>query len=162
MLSIRKGQFETNSSSCHVFIYDKKDNVEVPFVVELKTEEADDPLNVYFYDKYIWFKMDVERCPATLLDQTDMIGFLKDLYSIGVSTIICKDKYITSLIEMIKNGEELNGWGFIREPGDKELLKIILFSPNNIIDTVSDDYDMKKYVQKKYGKNKSFIAYRLT
>lgn len=147
MIQIRMGQYETNSSSCHVYIYDNSTNVTVPSVVRLTEGARDSALNNFFNDYLDWYH------PS---DQEDMKYFLRELYRCGVRTIECSNKSIKKLASDIKESGDFG-------VGDVELLKIILFGDNIIIDTLRDDTGIifSKYVAEKYGKNKKFVSVRV-
>lgn len=147
MIQIRMGQYETNSSSCHVYVYDDSTNVTVPSVVKLTEGARDSALNIFFNDYLDWYN------PS---DKEDMTYFLQELYRCGVRTIESSNKSIKKLASDIKESGDFG-------VGNTELLKIILFGDNIIIDTLRDDagIEFSEYVAAKYGKNKKFVSVRV-
>lgn len=147
MIQIRMGQYETNSSSCHVYVYDDSTNVTVPSVVRLTEGARDSALNTFFNDYLDWYNPN---------DHEDMKYFLQELYRCGVRTIESSNKSIKKLASDIKESGDFG-------VGNVELLKIILFGDNIIIDTLRDDAGIvfSEYVAAKYGKNKKFVSVRV-
>lgn len=150
MIQIRMGQYETNSSSCHVYVYDDSTNVTVPSVVRLTEGARDSALNTFFNDILDNYYAISEY------GQEDMKYFLQELYRCGVRTIESSNKSIKKLASDIKESGDFG-------VGNVELLKIILFGDNIIIDTLRDDVGIifSEYVAAKYGKNKKFVSVRI-
>ena len=53
MITVRHGIFETNSSSCHVYVYfPDRDTANVPTTVKLIPDDNSTPVQRYFTDYY--------------------------------------------------------------------------------------------------------------
>lgn len=153
MITIRSGFYETNSSSCHVFIYRPGDTVSVPSSITLKVDNEDTILDTMFNDFYAWFRVD--RGYSSSLDD-DFIQFLAMLYLLGVKEVKCSDKIVEEIFSDIKN----NKHHIYRKPS--EALKIILFGTDTKCITLEDGSDFDKEIEKKFGKGYEYIARRLT
>ena len=93
MITIRHELFETNSSSCHVYVYfPKKDTAEVPATVKLIPDDESTPLQRAFNDNYTWIDDDPEGLEI----------FLARLLVIGVKNIRCSDKKVEKMVKKVK------------------------------------------------------------
>ena len=96
MIHIRHNIFETNSSSCHVFVYDPKGSAQVQKTVTLVPDSDDSMLNILFNDYYCWYRPEREF-------EDDYLGrFLNNLLAIGVRTVKCSDENVVKLFELYK------------------------------------------------------------
>lgn len=149
MISIRNGMFETNSSSCHVFVYNPEDSVSVPNTVTLVPNNEDSMLNILFNDTYCWYSHSPD------LFEYSMEEFLSALIAIGVKEVKCSDKRVVALFEnLINEGRSYNWYG--------NDLSIVLFSDNTKLTTISDHYDIHKIVEEEFGKEYKYITRRLS
>ena len=98
MIQIRFDMFETNSSSCHVFMFPKGMEIKIPPVVFLDDSggSKDNMPNLYFND--INFGEDYTT------------PFIQMLYRCGVKEIkyTGTDKYVTEAIEKYKDEDNSN------------------------------------------------------
>jgi len=151
MITIRHGVFETNSSSCHVYVYfPTKDSAKVPATVKLIPNDESTPVQRCFNDYYMW--MD--------LDQESMENFLARLFVIGVKNIRCSDKKVEELVKKVKlypQGHCSWGWNC-----DKESFALALFGSMTEMTTISDHLDMEAEVKEKYGEDAEMLAIRLS
>jgi len=151
MITIRSEMFETNSSSCHVFVFDANSEPVVPVKVELVVENNDTPLNTLFNDFYVWYDCDPK------LFEEDMAAFIQKLYDAGVGHIKCKDKRIEEIALKVKNGEI-----YCRHSSVPEKIARALFSnPVNIIE-LEDYEDFMSIIEEKFGPGKDYISKRLS
>lgn len=126
MIQIRNGIFETNSSSCHVFMIPKNTDIKIPKTVILEDEcSADNMLNIYFND-INWGKDDIEP-------------FIQFLYKCGVQEIRYNGRYsyVNDLIKKYKNSDP-NEF-YIRR--NEESLKKVCFG-TGIKLTTMEDYEV--------------------
>jgi hypothetical protein len=149
MIQIRNCLFETNSSSCHVFIYNPDESVSVPRTVTLVPNNEDSMLNILFNDTYCWY------ADSLKLFTDSMETFLSSLIAIGIKKVRCSDERIVELFEnLINEGRSYNTYG--------DGLSIVLFSDNTKLTTISDHYDIHEIVEEEYGKEYKFITRRLS
>lgn len=148
MITIRNGLFETNSSSCHCYVYfPKTDTANIPSTVELIPDNTDTPLQRMFNDFYMWFGFDEDY----------VARFIARLYKMGVKTIKCSDKDVKALANRIKQG------GYERPLyTDTEALSLALFGSKTQMTTLEDSIDMREYVKKQYGEDAELITIRLS
>ena len=143
MISIRKGLFETNSSSCHVFVYRPENSITVPKTVELRIGQEETMLDIVFNDQYVWF-------PSSCVDE-----FLLDLAAIGVENVKCSDSRIVELFEKYKDNKQAQKYS------DKNLAHA-LFDPEVKLTTIEDCFLSDEEIEKRFGKGYDFYAYRLS
>lgn len=143
MISIRKGLFETNSSSCHVFVYRPENSITVPKTVELRIGQEETMLDIVFNDQYVWF-------PSSCVDD-----FLLDLAAIGVENVKCSDSRIVELFEKYKDNKQAQKYS------DKNLAHV-LFDPEVKLTTIEDCFLSDEEIEKQFGKGYDFYAYRLS
>lgn len=147
MIQIRRSFFETNSSSCDVFIYNTKSNIDIPSALELHIGQDNNPVDRYFDDLYEWIK----ECPE------DVTGFLLNLFKLGVKEIECADKEIVNIFERIKRGNitENDFYSYVVNCPLQ-----YLFCDDIHLECVEEDF--VNDVVKSYGKNYSCLSIRLT
>lgn len=151
MITIRSRMFETNSSSCHVFVFDAKSDPVVPATVELVVENNDTPLNTLFNDFYIWYNH------SPKLFEEDMADFIQKLYDVGVGHIKCKDNKIEELALKVKTGEV-----YARHTKCPEKIARALFSiPVHVIE-LEDYEDFRSIIEERFGPGKDYISRRLS
>jgi hypothetical protein len=149
MITIRNGLFETNSSSCHCYVYfPKTDTANIPSTVELIPDNKDTPLQRMFNDYYEWFGYD-EVCVER---------FLARLYKMGIKTIKCSDKDVETLAKRIKK----DGCETYLRFTDTEALSLALFGSKSQMITLEDEIDMRGYIKKQYGEDAEFLSIRLS
>jgi hypothetical protein len=142
MIEIRDGFFETNSSSCHVFIYHTNQNVSFPKVVILTPNSDDSPLDILFNDYYCWYDFS-----SDFVD--DMSRFLSRLKKAGVKTVKCSDKRIVNLFSAV-------------EPyGDISALPYII-SGNVEVETMEDYLVDSDTIKRDHGEDASYFSIRLS
>ena len=156
MIQIRKGQFETNSSSCHVFVY-KDDNVVVPKIVTFIPNNNDTIRDTFFNDYYIYYQYN----PNSKYDIEDMKEFICKVLMTGVEDIRCSDKRIEQLTEEVKNDIK-NGMDTSRYCRNREAFKHILFDENVKITTMEDFMVCPEEIEKEFGKGYNYLAHRLS
>ena len=150
MITVRHGVFETNSSSCHVYVYfPNKDTANIPATVELIPDDESTPLQRRFNDSYMWFS----HYPD------EMEHFLAKLFIIGVKKVKCSDKKVEELARLVKREPQghLGYWGI-----DKEAFSLAFFGSMTEMTTISDHLDMEKEVKEKYGEDAEMISVRLS
>lgn len=152
MIQIRNGLFETNSSSCHVFVYKQK-KVVVPESVELVPDSDDSILNIIFNDYFNWYIP--ER------SNNEMITFIDYLYMMGIKTITCSDESISKLIESRKNCTN-RGKGYLPGFRTYKQLRDVLFNKNTILTTMEDFEVYPDNIEERYGAGYKFAAFRLS
>ena len=154
MIQIRSSQWETNSSSCHVFVFDKNTDVNIPSVLELKIETTDTPLNIYFNDVYVWYDCDPKGF------EEDMADFINLMFTLGVGTIKCKDDRIEKLAQAIKDGTYD---GYYRKYNSDNKAKA-LFSPSTKVITLCDNAGLifSEEVKRRFGEDKDYFSLRLS
>lgn len=150
MIQIRSSFFETNSSSCHVFVYNTKEDVSVPNVVELHPDSRDNMLDILFNDHYIWYR------GRDIFDD-DMTEFIDSLYSIGVKTIKCN--FDNKLKKLIRDRKDNFSSHYAY---NKEAFKRVLFGQDTKLEVIEDYMDFDKIVKKEYGKDYDYISRRLS
>ena len=92
MITVRHGVFETNSSSCHVYVYfPDRDTANVPTTVKLIPDDNSTPVQRYFNDYYMW----MDYYPEGLEK------FLARLFVIGVKNIRCSDKKVEEMVKKV-------------------------------------------------------------
>ncbi|MEE3344039.1 MAG: hypothetical protein VZS44_08115 [Bacilli bacterium] len=148
MISIRQGMFETNSSSCHVFVYDTKASVTAPKTVTLVPNSDDSMLNILFNDYYRWYRH--------RYDDDDMDRFLMDLLSIGVIEVKCSDQKVVDLFERLKDE------GKTYSSHNKEGLIQILFNDTTKLTTMEDFEVCQESVDEEFGKGYKYYSIRLS
>lgn len=149
MITIRNGLFETNSSSCHCYVYfPKTDTANIPSTVELIPDNKNTPLQRMFNDYYAWIDFD-EDCVAK---------FIAYLYKMGVKTIKCSDKKVKTLANRIKEDGYENYLRFT----NTEALSLALFGSKAQMITLEDEIDMRGYIKKQYGEDAEFLSIRLS
>ena len=156
MIQIRKGQFETNSSSCHVFVY-KDDNVVVSKTITFIPNNNDTIRDTFFNDYYIYYQYN----PNSKYDIEDMKEFICKVLMTGVEDIRCSDKRIEQLTEEVKNDIK-NGMDTSRYCRNREAFKHILFDENVKITTMEDFMVCPEEIEKEFGKGYSYLAHRLS
>ena len=151
MITIRHGVFETNSSSCHVYVYfPTKDTANVPATVKLIPDDESTPLQRAFNDNYTWIDYDPEGLEI----------FLARLLVIGVKNIRCSDKKVEEMVKKVKLYPQGHcSWGWTC---DKESFALILFGSMTEMTTISDHLDMEAEVKEKYGEDAEMLAVRLS
>lgn len=151
MITIRHGLFETNSSSCHVYVYfPTKDSAKVPETVKLIPDDESTPLQQYFNDYYMW----MDYYPEGLEK------FLARLLVIGVKNIRCSDKKVEEMVKKVKlNPQGHCSWSW---SCNKESFPLILFGSMTEMITLSDHIDMEEEVKEKYGEDAEMLATRFS
>lgn len=149
MIQIRTTMFETNSSSCHVFVYDPKCSVKVPKTVTLVPDNEDSILNILFNDYYRWYR------PERNFEDDYIGGFLNSLLAIGVRTVKCSDENVVKLFELLK--EKGNYYC-----GNKKGLTLALFNDSTKLTTMEDFAVCQEAVDKKFGKGYKYLSIRLS
>lgn len=151
MIQIRKMIFETNSSSCHCYVYfPKTDTANVPSTVELIPDNKDTPLQRMFNDCYVWMDFDEDY----------VARFLTRLYKMGVRTIKCSDKKVKALANRIKQGEYETPFSLWST--DTDTLSLALFGSKTQMTTLEDGINMREFVKKQYGEDAELISIRLS
>lgn len=149
MLEIRKNMFETNSSSCHVFVYDPKGTANVQKTVSLIPNAEDTMLNILFNDYYCWYR------PERDFEDDYMAGFLNNLLAIGVREVKCPDENIVKLFELLKER------GNYRCYNKKGLIQVLFNETTQL--TTMEDFDVcQEAVDNQFGEGKKFISLRLS
>lgn len=152
MIQIRNSMFETNSSSCHVFVYKRK-KVVVPESVELVPDSNDSILNVIFNDYFRWYRP--ER------SNDEMSTFIDYLYMMGIKTITCSDESISKLIESRKNCTNHSN-GYLPGFRTYKQLRDVLFNTDTILTTMEDFEVYPEKIEEMYGSDYKFAAFRLS
>lgn len=147
MLEIRKGLFETNSSSCHVFCFSKDAQPAVPKSVTLRPNVEDTFLDIWFNDTYCYFNMDPRLFKENIEQQIDV------LYSMGVETITCSDNRVQEIADQRK--DNYIHYNPIR-------LACALFGNDTQLFEVEDFLIDEDYMSALYGKECNYFSYRLT
>ena len=126
MIQIRTDMFETNSSSCHVFLFPRNMEICIPSVINLDDEyyTKDNMPNLIFND-----------CNWGEDDTTPLIQFF---YKCGVKTInyIGRHKYVTEAIEKYKDQTDFDY--ICGLPFNEASLKKACFGTNVKIETIED------------------------
>lgn len=127
MIQIRNDMFETNSSSCHVFMFPKGMGIRVPSTVVLNDEynTVDNMPNLFFND-INW-------------GEEYTTPFIQMLYRCGVKEIKYsgKNKYVTEAIEKYK--EEDNSNAQLEYPRlDVTYFKKVVFGTDVKLTTMED------------------------
>ena len=149
MITIRHGLFETNSSSCHVYVYfPKKDTAEVPATVKLIPDDESTPLQRAFSDNYTWIDYDPEGLEI----------FLARLLVMGVKNIRCSDKKVEEMVKKVKRCPQ----EYCARDFDKEAYTLALFGSMTEMTTLSDHLDIEREVKKQYGKDAKSLVIRLS
>ena len=143
MIEIRDGFFETNSSSCHVFIYHTNQNVSFPKVVTLTPNSYDNPLDILFNDYYGWFDYDSSGFAS------DICKFLGKLKKAGIKTVKCSDKRIVNLFNDAEPYGDISGMPYIIS-GDVK------------VDTMEDYLVDADKIKEDHGDDASYFAIRLS
>ena len=143
MIQIRQGCFETNSSSCDVYVFDPNQKVSVPLTVELVVGDESTPLNRifnYYYDWFIYFPQ-----------EPDLGHFICTLYKLGVKNIKCSD---TKVQEFLKDFDATQ-----YSPSCPSLLLYVLFGKSEYCEV--EDYMLDdEYITKHFGEGKEYFAMR--
>ena len=149
MIQIRQTMFETNSSSCHVFVYDPKGSAQVQKTVTLVPNSDDSILNIMFNDYYHWYRPELEF-------DDDYIGdFLNSLLAIGVRTVKCSDKNVVKLFELYKERGNYRCY-------NKNGLIQILFNDTTKLTTMKDFEMCQEEIEQKFGKEYEYRSLRLS
>ena len=149
MITIRHGLFETNSSSCHVYVYfPKKDTAEVPATVKLIPDDESTPLQRAFNDNYTWIDYDPEGLEI----------FLARLLVMGVKNIRCSDKKVEKMVKKVKECPQ----EYCSRDFDKEAYTLALFGSMTEMTTLPDHLDIEREVKKQYGKDAKSLVIRLS
>lgn len=149
MITIRHGLFETNSSSCHVYVYfPKKDTAEVPATVKLIPDDESTPLQRAFNDNYTWIDYDPDGLEI----------FLARLLVMGVKNIRCSDKKVEKMVKKVKGCPQ----EYCSRDFDKEAYALALFGSMTEMTTLSDHLDIEREVKKQYGKDAKSLVIRLS
>lgn len=151
MIQIRQSIFETNSSSCHVFMFPKNLDIRIPSTVVLNDDyhTYDNLPNLYFND-------------ACYFEEDSAISFIKFLYKSGVKNI----KYtgnrsiVHDAIKKYKNETDFNINTHDFYTSLKNLQKICFGT--NVKLVVMEDHDVCDENVAKYGDFESYCAYRLS
>lgn len=127
MISIRYDMFETNSSSCHVFMFPKGMGVKIPSIVKLNDDydTVDNMPNLFFND-INW-------------GEEYTTPFIRMLYRCGVKRIkyTGKDKFVTDAIEKYK--DEDNSDAQLEYPRlDIKQFKMVVFGTDVKLTTMED------------------------
>ena len=149
MIQIRNSIFETNSSSCHVFVYDPKGSAQVQKTVTLVPNSEDSMLNILFNDYYTWYR------PEREFEDDYIGGFLNSLLAIGVKNVKCSDENVVKLFELYKE----RGNYYCR---DKKALIQILFNDTTKLTTMEDGEISQTAVEDEFGKGYKYLALRLS
>ena len=149
MFNVRYELFETNSSSCHCYVYfPKTDTANIPSTVELIPDNKDTPLQRMFNDYYVWMDF----------DEDSVARFIARLYKMGVKTIKCSDKKVKALANRIKQG----GYETPLRIADTDIISLALFGSKTQMTTLEDGINMREYVKKQYGEDAELISIRLS
>lgn len=153
MIQIRSNMFETNSSSCHVFVYKPDTNVAVPAKVDLVVGSDDNIVNILFNDFYRWYHPND--------GEGDMWDFINCLYAIGVKKINCSDKSITNLA---KQGKDWSYRPSVFSPCYTSLtvFKNVCFGDTTQCTTMQDEICMEEKIKKEFGNDTCYMAMRLS
>ncbi len=149
MIQIRNLMFETNSSSCHVFVYDPKGSAQVQKTVTLVPNSDDSMLNILFNDFYCWHR------PEREFEDDYIGGFLNNLLAIGVRTVKCSDENVVKLFELYK--EKGNYYC-----NNKDGLIQVLFNDTTKLTTMEDFEVCPEAVEKEFGKGYKYLSLRLS
>ncbi len=149
MLEIRNAMFETNSSSCHVFVYDPKGNATVQKTVTLIPNSEDSMLQILFNDYYCWYR------PEREFEDDYIGGFLNSLLAIGVQNVRCSDENVVKLFELYKERGNYRCY-------DKKGLIQVLFNETTKLTTMEDFEVCQEAVDNEFGEGKKFISLRLS
>lgn len=148
MIQIRNSMFETNSSSCHVFMFPNGMNIKIPSTVILNDDynTKDNMPNLYFND-INW-------------GESYTTPFIQFLYKCGVKKIkyTGKYKYVTDAIEKYKNLDDYDLYGLYN---DAESIKKVCFGDNVKITTM-EDYMVSDEEVSKCGNFEDWCAIRLS
>lgn len=150
MIQFRQSMFETNSSSCHVFMFPKGMGVKVPSTVELNDDycTVDNMPNLFFND-INW-------------GEEYTTPFIRMLYRCGVKTIkyTGKDKFVTDAIEKYK--DEDNSDVQLEYPRfDIKSFKMIVFGTDVKLTTM-EDWMVSDDEVAKQGDFEDYCAVRLS
>jgi len=148
MIEIRKNMFETNSSSCHVFVYDPKGSATVQKIVTLIPNNDDSILNILFNDYYCYFSLG--RFGEDYLKE-----FLNNLLAIGVTEVKCPDESVVALFEKVK--AEGNYYCY-----DKNGLIQVLFNDNTELTTLEDFGVCQETIDNEFGEGLKYYSIRLS
>ena len=149
MIQIRNSIFETNSSSCHVFVYDPKGSAQVQKTVTLVPNSEDSMLNILFNDYYTWYR------PEREFEDDYIGGFLNSLLAIGVKNVKCSDENVVKLFELYKER------GNYRCYNKKGLIQV-LFNDTTKLTTMEDGEISQTAVEDEFGKGYKYLALRLS
>lgn len=136
MIIIRKGMFETNSSSCHTYIYDRSELV-IPSKIYINTNDDKEIIN-YYYQIY----------------ENDFIAWLQ---KIGVKDIYINGEQITEIYEQhqqILLPNHSCEW-HNADIGDEEIVKYNLFGT-----LIEEGHDKRTASDlcKKYKTNTNYVV----
>lgn len=149
MIQIRTTMFETNSSSCHVFVYDPKSRAKVPKTVTLIPDSEESILQILFNDFYSWYR------PEREFEDDYIGGFLNSLLAIGVRNIKCSDENVVKLFELYK----AKGKYYC---SNKKGLIQALFNESTKLTTMEDFEVCQEEVDKEFGKGYKYLSIRLS
>lgn len=150
MIQVRYDMFETNSSSCHVFMFPKGMGVKVPSTVKLNDDydTVDNMPNLFFND-INW-------------GEEYTTPFIRMLYRCGVKTIkyTGKDKFVTDAIEKYK--DEDNSDAQLEYPRlDIKYFKMVVFGTDVKLTTM-EDWMVSDDEVAKQGDFEDYCAVRLS
>ena len=151
MIQIRNNMFETNSSSCHVFMFPKDMGIHIPSTVTLDDDydTVDNMPNLFFNDSN-W-------------GENYATEFIKFLYKSGVKTIKYsgKHKYVNEAIEKYKDKTDFE-LHLRRTVGmtEHELKKICFGTDVHL--TTMEDYMVCQEEIDKIGDFEDWNSYRLS
>lgn len=154
MIQIRNSMFETNSSSCHVFVYDPKVEVNIPNTVVLVPKSEDTMIDILFNDHYAYYGYYHTNEPREFGIEY-VTEFLNNLLALGVQNVKCSDQSIVDLFEKTKT--EGNYYCY-----NKKALAHVLFDKTTQC-TELEDYEVsQKAIDEKFGKGFKYYSIRLT
>ena len=151
MIQFRHSMFETNSSSCHVFMFPKGMGIKVPSTVTLYDtyEETTDNMPNLFFNDINW-------------GEEYTTPFIRMLYRCGVKEIkyTGKSKYVNEAIEKYKNVDNSDASLYYPSTNISKFKKIVFGTDVHI--TEMEDWMVSKEEVAKEGDFEEYYSLRLS
>lgn len=148
MIQIRHDMFETNSSSCHVFMFPKDMGIHIPTIVNLNDEWAtEDNMPNLFFNDCNW-------------GEEYTTPFIQFLYKCGVKTINYSGRYdyVKKAIEEYKDKTDFDLCGL--HINEHDLLKVCFGTDVKL--TTMEDWMVSQEEIDKIGNFEDWCDYRLS
>ena len=151
MIQIRNSMFETNSSSCHIFMFPKSMGIKVPSTVVLYDtyEETKDNMPNIVFNDINW-------------DEEYTTPFIRMLYACGVKEIkyTGKDQYVTDAIEQYKDQDNSNISLYYPRINKDHFMKMVFGTDVHL--TVMEDWMVSQDAIDKEGDFEDWCSIRLS